>query len=312
MASLQILRSGPHSLVIDRGRNGFQDIGVSPGGAADQHAYNWANRLVGNPANSAALEITFGGVELQFSHACRIAVCGAKMPLSLSQANSAKQVDLWQTIDIQAEQILKLAPAPYGLRSYLAIQGGLRVHQELNSYSSSPKQGLGPFNGRALKAGDQLPYLAATQFSKSLPQQTPARFIPDYQQPLKLALIPGYQFSLFSPQQIDLLTKQTYQISDLSDRMGIRLEGEAFATPPKTLESEAIAQGAVQVPPNGLPIILSVDRQTVGGYPKLGCISRLDLFALNQRRAQQTVQFYISSQQQQRQRWLAFERYFSW
>ncbi len=312
MASLEILRGGPHSLLIDRGRNGFQNIGISPGGAADQHAYNWANRLVGNPANSAALEITFGGVELQFSHACRIAVCGANMPLSLSQSNSTTSTNLWQTIDIQAGQILKLATARSGLRSYVAVQGGLRVHRELNSYSSSPRQNLGPFNGRALKAGDLLPYLPASQLAACIVQQTPTRFIPDYQQPLKLALIPGYQFSQFSSQQIDLLTKQSYHISDLSDRMGIRLQGSAFTDSPKSLESEAIAQGAVQVPPNGLPIVLSVDRQTVGGYPKLGCISRLDLFALNQRRPQQTVQFYVSTQQQQRQRWLDFERFFAW
>ncbi|WP_163134924.1 biotin-dependent carboxyltransferase family protein [Agarivorans sp. Alg241-V36] len=312
-ASLTVLRSGPQMLIVDHGRIGFQHIGVSPGGPADKHAFNWANRLLGNPVNSPALEITFGGAKLHFEQACLVAVCGAAMPLSLepTQANN-NQIASWQSIRVEAGQTLHLGPSRSGLRAYLAIQGGFILNSELDSVSSSPKQALGPFNGRALKPNDKLfyPLKSAKQLDSTPVQQTPNRYIPSYKEHLKLALIPGYQFHSFSQQQRQQILQQDYQLSDLSDRMGLRLNGSAIKDVPLTKESEAIALGAVQIPPNGLPIILSVDRQTIGGYPKLGCISRLDLFALNQRHPKQSLSFYLSTVEEQRQRWLAFENFF--
>ncbi|MEE1672412.1 biotin-dependent carboxyltransferase family protein [Agarivorans aestuarii] len=312
-ASLTVLRSAPQMLIVDHGRIGFQHIGVSPGGPADKHAFNWANRLLGNPVNSPALEITFGGAKLHFEQACQVAICGATMPLSLepTQANN-NQIANWHSIRIEAGQTLHLGPSGSGLRAYLAIQGGFILNNELNSVSSSPKQALGPFNGRALKPNDKLfyPLKSANQLGSTPVQQTPNRYIPNYKDHLKLALIPGYQFHAFSQQQRQQILQQDYQLSDLSDRMGLRLNGTAIKDVPLTKESEAIALGAVQIPPNGLPIILSVDRQTIGGYPKLGCISRLDLFTLNQRHPKQSLSFYLSTVEEQRQRWLAFENFF--
>ncbi|WP_220718046.1 5-oxoprolinase subunit C family protein [Agarivorans litoreus] len=313
-ASLTVLRSGPQMLVVDQGRIGFQHIGVSPGGPADKHAFNWANRLLANPVNSPALEITFGGAKLHFEQACQIAVCGAAVPLSfeINKANN-KPIATWQSIDVEAGQTLHMGASRSGLRAYLAIQGGFILNSELHSVSSSPKQALGPFNGRALKQNDKLLYSikSAKQLASTPVKQTPHQFIPNYKEHLKLALIPGYQFHAFSPQQRQQILQQDYQISELSDRMGVRLKGIAIKNVPQTKESEAIALGAVQIPPNGLPIILSVDRQTIGGYPKLGCISRLDLFALNQRHPKQSISFYVSSVEEQRQRWLTFENFFS-
>ncbi|MDO6685030.1 MULTISPECIES: biotin-dependent carboxyltransferase family protein [unclassified Agarivorans] len=312
-AAMNIIRSGPHTLVVDQGRFGYQDIGVSPGGPADLHAYYWANRLLGNSVNCAALEVTIGGAQFQFSHSCTIAVCGAKMPITVTAANTNTSINLatWRTIKVNAGDRLSLAPARSGLRSYLAISGGFSVRPELGSVSSSIKQKLGAFNGRLLAAGDKLEYITSCQHPALSQQQVPNRFLPDYQQTLKLALIPSYQFQQFTQKDIDTLRHQTYTLSELSDRMGLRLVGDPLVDIPPSGESEAIALGAVQVPPNGLPIVLSVDKQTIGGYPKLGCIARLDLYALNQRRPQQAVQFYISSWQAQRQRWLAFQQFFS-
>ncbi|WP_221077030.1 biotin-dependent carboxyltransferase family protein [Agarivorans aestuarii] len=313
-ASLTVLRSGPQMLVVDQGRIGFQHIGVSPGGPADKHAFNWANRLLANHVNSPALEITFGGAKLHFEQACQIAVCGAEVPLTfeINKANN-KPITTWQSIDVEAGQTLSIGASRSGLRAYLAIQGGFLLDSELNSVSSSPKQALGPFNGRALQQNDKLHYCikSAKQLASTPVQQTPYQFIPNYKEHLKLALIPGYQFHAFSTQQRQQILQQEYQLSELSDRMGVRLKGIALDNVPRTKESEAIALGAVQIPPNGLPIILSVDRQTIGGYPKLGCISRLDLFALNQRHPKQSISFYLSSAEEQRQRWLAFENFFN-
>ncbi|UPW20637.1 biotin-dependent carboxyltransferase family protein [Agarivorans sp. TSD2052] len=317
-ANLTLLRSGPQTCVVDQGRIGYQDIGISPGGAADLQAFYWANRLLSNRANEACLEIAIGGASIQFEKACSIAVCGADTPLKiLSSKNSAAvNADTWQTIQIADGDTLQINPARSGLRAYLAVKGGLIVNKELGSASSSVKQLLGPFDGRWLKNNDRISYHDKPQIEYNISAssailQTPYRFIPNYLEPLNLALIPSYQFQQFSNQDIALLCQQTYKVSDLSDRMGVRLTGQAFKHVPNNIESEAIALGAVQVPANGLPIILSVDRQTIGGYSKLGCVSRLSLYQLNQRRPNQTVKFYLSSWEVEHEKWSAFQQFFS-
>ncbi|WP_432467858.1 biotin-dependent carboxyltransferase family protein [Agarivorans sp. Z349TD_8] len=308
VGQLSVLRSGPQTSVVDQGRTGYQDIGISPGGAADLHAFLWANRLLGNAPGAAALEIAIGGATFQFNQTCQVAVCGADMPLKVSGASRNPQPAPWQSFTVLAGQSLNLGTARSGLRSYLAIKGGLQVKKQLGSASSSMRQGLGPFMGRWLSQGDQLNYLSSAIEPR---KQTPNRFIPDYNQALCLNLIPGYQFHQFSRHAIQTLCHQTYRVSALSDRMGIRLDGVSLDSVPASGESEPIALGAVQVPPSGHPIVLSIDKQTIGGYPKLGCISRLSLYALNQRRAKQTLKFQLSSWQQQRQYWLQFQHFFN-
>ncbi|MDP4535752.1 biotin-dependent carboxyltransferase family protein [Alkalimonas collagenimarina] len=291
MTGIRIEQPGILSLLQDQGRFGQSQLGLTTGGPADAEAFRWANALLGNTPGSCCIEISMGGLELTMLQPSRIAVCGAEMPLRINQ----QPKPLWQSHPVQAGDIIELAMATAGLRSYLAVDGGFQLTPQFGSLSTVVREGIGGLDGGKLKVGQQL----AIGTHQNKPNwQLPKSYRPDYQAPLKLRLIEGYQSDDFSIASKQRFYQHTFRISQQSDRMGYRLEGLALSSQRRSMLSEGICYGAVQVPPDGQPIVLLSDRQTLGGYPKLGSVLSLDCWQLAQRSAGTELHFEAISIEQ--------------
>ena len=180
-----------------------------------------------------------------------------------------------------------------GLRAYLAVSGGFKPAMKLGSCATVSREGLGGIDGQGAKLakGDRLEFERNAAFVEAF---LPESAIPDYQQHLRLGVIPGYQYESFPAVQRMKFFSCDYEISQNIDRMGYRLKGDAIHSDLDGIVSEGIAYGAIQVPSDGQPIVLMKDRQTIGGYPKIGCLSALDAGLLAQRGPGSSVSFYLS------------------
>lgn len=302
---LKVIKPGVLTLVQDLGRFAYQHIGLSPGGAADEHAFLWANRLLNNRPNSPALEICFGGLQLEAFAKTTIAITGAEMNATLNE----RSIKNWQTHTLNVGDRLKFAHATSGIRSYLAIQDGFQLQPSFGSVATVMREKMGGLDGDGspLKADDFLP---CTEHKPKLTTHVPPLFIPDYQQPLILSVIPSEQTDQVDAAELEKLYHWTYRISPQSDRMGIRLEGEPIRPKLNGIISEGIAYGTIQLPPDGQPIILLKDRQTMGGYPKLGTLFVLDAFLLSQQQAHTEVRFTQMSLEEAQEKLRYFYRFF--
>lgn len=301
---LRVINPGVLTLVQDLGRFGYQHLGLSPGGAADEQAFLWANRLLGNSPNSPALEICLGGLVLEAERATRVAFTGADAQATLSGQRLAP----WQTINLKAGDELKFGYPKTGVRSYLAVEGGFHIAPTFGSVATVMREGLGGLKGvgSPLKKGDRLP-CAVAPVGPVL--RVPPPYIPDYSDSPTLRVIEGHQAKLFNQADLELFYSSDYQISNQSDRMGARLSGPALTAGEQGIISEGTSFGAIQVPPDGQPIVLLKDRQTIGGYPKLGTVFVLDAFALAQRQPHTKVRFQpmeLTQAQQLLNRFYAF------
>lgn len=302
---LKVLKPGILTLVQDLGRFAYQHIGLSPGGAADEHAFLWANRLLNNRPNNPALEICFGGLQLEVLANTNIAITGAEMNATLND----QPLENWQTHSIKVGDKLNFAHASSGIRSYLAIQEGFQLQPSFGSVATVMREKIGGIDGygNPLKADDFLP---CSEHKLTVTTHVPPLFIPDYQQPLILGVIPNEQNAQFTESELEKLFHWTYKISPQSNSMGIRLEGEPIIPKVNGIISEGIAYGTIQVPPDGQPIILLKDRQTMGGYPKLGTLFVLDAFLLAQQQAHTEVRFTQISLEDAQEKLRYFYRFF--
>ena len=292
MGQLKIIKGGAMSLLEDLGRFGYQNMGLTTGGAMDEHASFWANRLLGNPVDCVVLEMTLGNVELLAEHDCVIALCGADMPMLIN----GRSVMNWSTHYLTQGDCVTLGWAREGMRCYLAVKGGFQVTPEFGSVSTVVRESLGGLNGQALTSGDLLPFFDEEQSDKPhLKKMVPWYSQPDYTSVPTLRVITGYQFEQLSTDDIDRFFSSSYEIKADSDRMGFRLSGPALSSASDGIMSEGIAYGAIQIPTDGQPIILLKDRQTLGGYPKLGTLLPVDAFRLSQSRPGSEVRFSLIS-----------------
>jgi len=306
---LLIEKPGFLSLIQDAGRRGVMHLGLATGGAMDRHAWAWANYLLGNYFGAAALEITFGQVEFVSQLNASIAITGAQVTVTV---NGAAQ-PLWATLSLKAGDRVALGAPRAGLRSYLAVAGGFSVAAGLgNSCATLHREKTGGLNrdGQPLNAGDLLPCAAQSQ-NPPLQRQVPVDWIPDYREALILDVIMGSQIERFPSRSLECFFTQPYTLSPQSDRMGARLNGPALEVFGERLISEGISLGAVQVPANGLPIILLNDRQTIGGYPKLGAVTPRSLDALAQRQPGSQLQFRPVALYEAQRREKAFLNFFN-
>ncbi|AYC34278.1 biotin-dependent carboxyltransferase family protein [Pseudomonas cavernae] len=285
MSGLLVLRPGPLSLLQDGGRHGWQHLGVSPSGALDWHAAAWANRLLDNPWGTPLLEIALGDVELQSRVDTWLALTGAELPATVDGV----PLPAWSRFPLRAGQRLKLGFARSGQRAYLAVAGGFRVSLVLDSVSTQVREGLGGLAGQGAKlaTGDLLPCAAA---SFECTASVPWPYQPDYRVAPLLRVITGGDALEFAAEQLRAFFSQGWRLSPQSDRMGARLQGEPLQAPQRQW-SLGMSRGAIQVPPDGQPIILLADHQTMGGYPVLGWLHPLDLNRLAQCPAQQRLRF---------------------
>jgi len=284
VSALVIEHPGLLSLLQDRGRFGQAALGLTTGGPMDPVAAALANRLLGNGEDDALVEVSFGGLQLRADGPAQVAVTGADLPLSLND----EPCPAWTVIDLASGDRLCLGYAKTGCRSYVAARGGIEVARPFGSAATVLREGIGGLNGARLQRGDRLPLRGCGPVER---RWLPPRHRPRYQHRATLRIVPGYQHRSFPRNEQERFFGSAYTVSDRSDRMGYRLEGPAMHCDLDGILSEGIAPGAVQLPPDGQPIVLLRDRQTIGGYPKIGSVLSLDCAALAQLRPGDTLTF---------------------
>jgi biotin-dependent carboxylase-like uncharacterized protein len=313
VSATEIISCGPGVTVQDAGRFGFENIGITTGGAVDPLAYRTGQQLLGNPATAAALEIPLGNLSLRLTERRRVVVTGAPTPISVASGDRAMNT----SFVLDADTVLSLGRIDAGMRCYIAFEGGINTPLVLGSRSTVVREGLGGLEGRALVAGDRLPlgdaFEAPCRSTVSRRYEQPNQKTggsatapdPAKQSPVKLRFLPGFQFDAFPADARDMLISKPYRVSARGDRMGVRLEGGDVQTGMSQLWSEGTCLGAIQIPPDGQPIVLLNDRQTMGGYPKAGAVIASDCARLAQLRPGATIQLTpISLREADRVRWL--------
>lgn len=280
---IEVLYAGLGDLVMDRGRPGWAALGVPAGGAADPAALAAANRLVGNDADTAGLEIVLRGPSLRFPQGGVVTLTGARFAASRS---SGVPVAWNETLVLAAGETLTLGEALDGCRCWLAIAGGLTVPAVMGSGSTFLPGGFGGFLGRVLRAGDAL----ACGTPMDALQLRRARG-PGCEQASPLRVVPGPQAGLFDDAGLAAFFAGTYRVQPASDRRGLRLKGPAVTHRQGELPSQGVVPGAVQVPPDGQPIILGWDGPVTGGYPVIAGVVAADLSRLAQLRPGDALRF---------------------
>lgn len=289
MKLIEVHVPGLLTTVQDIGRPGFGPMGVSASGAADPVALRIGNRLVGNPTGAAALEMTLHGGSFLFPDGGVIALTGSDFGATLDK----QPLEVWASAEVKPGQTLQLGTTKSGARCYLCVRGGLVVPDFLGSSSTHLLSGLGGFEGRALRKGDVLrvanPKEAFQMFHK---KRASRRTLEALAQRKVLRVTAGPQAAWFSAASEKLLYQSTYRLTEESNRMGLRLAGPALKEDGSgEMISEGVSLGAVQVTAGGLPIILFVEQQTTGGYPKIANVISADLHRLGQLRPRDEIHF---------------------
>lgn len=286
MKVIQVQASGLFTTVQDLGREGFGPMGVSPSGAADPISLRLGNRLVGNPEGASALEMTLIGGAFQFPEGAILALAGSDFGATLDSA----PVDIWTSFEAGPGQTLRLGPTRSGARCYLCVQGGIAVPPFLGSASTHILSGLGGLDGRPLRQGDVLSIgPAAASFRK----RTLAPHVLERLSPRKvLRVTPGPQSDSFPESSRQLFYSSAYRVTEEANRIGLRLEGSPIpALSAGDMITEGVSLGAIQVPSGGMPIILFVEQQTTGGYPKIANVISADLPGVGQLRPRDELRF---------------------
>jgi len=276
MSRLTIQASTPLCLLQDAGRFGVRHLGVTQGGAADWRSLAWANWLLGNALDLPAVEITLGGFTVCAEEDCLMALAGADLGARIDGEALAP----WRSFKLRQGQTLQFSQPLLGARAYLAAPGGFIAPSVLGSSATVVREELGGLDGRGLPLakGATLRYSGDTL----LLREVPAQQRPDLRLDTPLDLVLGAQIGEFSGQSLFDAFNSAWTLDSRADRMGIRLLGTALQYQGRPMISEGIPLGAVQVPPDGQPIVLLNDRQTIGGYPRLGALTPLALARLAQ------------------------------
>ena len=277
---------GVQSSIQDAGRAGFSDIGLTQSGAMDEYAFGYANLLLGNPFNTSVIEIAIGGIVLRACGNFSMALCGANMNCKLNEVS----IEPWQTYTLKEGDLLSFGFAALGHFAYISVMGGFLTPVTYGSFSTSIKEGLGGIEGRKLLKGD---FLACANKVLKNKRKVEKPSIPTYEKEVVLRVVLGYQNELFTPKQQHVFFNTPYLYKGEGDRMGYRLCGEKVVPSLTGILSEPICFGAIQIPSHGEPIVLLKERQTIGGYPKIGSVLCVDCFKLSQLRAGGVVKFEV-------------------
>jgi biotin-dependent carboxylase-like uncharacterized protein len=277
MAVIQVQVPGLFTTVQDLGREGFGPMGVSPSGAADSIALRAGNWLVGNPPNAAGLEMTLLGGTFLFPQGGIVALTGSDF---------GAPIPMWTSVNLESGATLRLGSTQSGARCYLCIQGGIIVKLFLGSASTHVLSGLGGLEGRALRKGD---VLSIGEADASFPNRTISPMA--YRKCIRVTAGPQSKWFPHSS-----LYGGAYRVTEEANRMGLRLDGPPIPSPSGAkMITEGVSLGAVQVPPGGQPIILFVEQQTTGGYPKIANVISADLPSVGQLRPRDEIRFELVS-----------------
>ncbi|WP_445491372.1 5-oxoprolinase subunit C family protein [Niallia sp. 03133] len=302
--TISVNRPGLLTSIQDLGRYGFQQHGVIVSGAMDALSLRIANLLVGNDEKEAVMEITLIGPSLTFHEDCLIAITGG----DLSPSINGKPVSAWRPIYIAKGSILNFGQCMEGCRAYLAVAGGYKISDVMNSKSTYLLAGIGGYNGRSLNTGDQLGCGDMSEKSTKLFHQLKLKqkgasfamtgwfvnrkeFLFVQKAPV-IRVMNGGQFDLFKQSSLVDFFSHSFKVSSQSDRMGYRMAGPAIELKEQVeMVSEAVTHGTIQIPSDGNPIILLADRQTTGGYPKIGQVATVDLPLIAQTKPGEEIYF---------------------
>ncbi|MGR5254197.1 biotin-dependent carboxyltransferase family protein [Vibrio astriarenae] len=308
--SLLVKKAHQGVLLQDFGRFGLAHWGITTGGPVDAYAYSWVNRLLNNRANSSIIEITLGQTEFFIQHSAWFAIGGGNLDAQLD----GHHIENWSSFYARRGQTLRFNQPKSGLRAYLGVTGGFEVPQTLSSCSTVSRDRLGGLNGdgQHLKSGDTLNFAYPNSKQSSKRQFVSFRFIPDYERPIYLRVIQGYQSSHFEKSAMSEFYNNEYTVNKDSNRMGYRFEGAEIASPNQGILSEGLAIGSIQITPKGLPIVMMADHQTIGGYPKIGCVSQVDLPRLAQAKPGQKIFFQPGNLQELQDAWCRWALFFGY
>lgn len=286
VGTIRVIEGGLLTTVQDLGRPGYQMLGVSPAGAADEYAFRLANWAVGNPPEAAGLEITLVGPRLLFTSDTLVALTGA----DLGPVLDGQPLPMWQAVRVRGGSTLAFAGGTRGCRAYLAVAGGIDVPPVLGSRSTDLLGRFGGVDGRALRAGDELPLGQPPPGAP--PRPIPPELVPLYPEEVEARVVLGPQEDHFTSEGLRVFLGSPYLVTPQSDRIGLRLEGPAVRHRGRAdIISDGMPAGAVQVPQDGRPLVVLANRQTVGGYPKIATVISADLWRLAQLRPGNRVFF---------------------
>jgi biotin-dependent carboxylase-like uncharacterized protein len=286
MRALEVLGTGPLALVQDLGRPGYAHLGVPPSGALDVPALKLANRLVGNDEAAAGVESLFGGLRLRAKTSCTIAVTGPPVAVSVDGRAVGSHAPVW----LAPGQIAAIGTPAAGLRCYLAVSGGIAVEPELGSRSRDVLSEIGP---APLRVGDRLPLGPPSGVPSGadvvLPTVAPSELVVPVEAGPRAHWFTGLAAGL----------AKTWTVTAESNRVGLRLDGTALTREDdyagRELPSEGLLTGAIQVPPNGMPVVFLADHPTTGGYPVAAVVRQASLPALAQARPGTLLRFHSST-----------------
>ncbi|GEA10788.1 biotin-dependent carboxyltransferase family protein [Alteromonas sp. KUL49] len=283
---IKLIDSGLRSIIVDSGRRGVQCDGFCQSGPMDDEAYWWGNYMVGNRPSTPQLEV-IGAVTLSIEKAGIVSVTGRGVVAKVND----KLVDTWQPIAVDEGDTLKFESSPLGTRSYLAVNGIWNVPSAIGSACTVTRESLGGLrgDGSPLQPDDRIDIKSSTL---NITAHVEAESIsPNYSLSTPIDVILGYQHAAFSGGSQRTFFNSTYTVSNNIDRMGYRLSGPSVVSSLKNLRSEGINLGDIQCPPDGQPIVMMRDRQTLGGYPKIGTVAAYDIGRLAQSVPGETVTF---------------------
>jgi len=283
--AIHVTEAGLLTTVQDLGRNGYSHLGISFGGAADSIAMRIANLLVGNEENAATLEMTLMGATLEFDDASVVALTGGECDCRIG----GDAAPTWQAVRVPSRGVLACGRIRKGARLYVAVRGGLEVQPILSSASTNLAGHFGGLEGRALRNGD---LLGVRRGAHSVVRTLQAEAADAFYSRGPIRVTRGAQHDWFGEEAFDKLLSRPYTVSEESNRSGLRLKGEPI---PRRIRSQLLTEGvpvgAIQVPEDEQPIVLFVDQNTTGGYPKIANVISADIHRVGQLRPRDQVRF---------------------
>ncbi|RZM29057.1 MAG: biotin-dependent carboxyltransferase family protein [Pedobacter sp.] len=285
----KVIKAGMLSTIQDLGRYGYRKSGIIVSGAMDKLALRIGNLLLGNNEEEAGLEITLIGPALLFEEAQSIVLTGADLSPSIDGA----PIKMWRPVFIPKGSILTFGKPASGCRAYLSVAGGFKIKPALGSYATYLQAGIGGWEGRALKPGDQIPFKQPYKDKGKFNWTPDLKLYPGLNKQT-VSVIAGPEFDLFTKESTAAFLSQEFSISKENNRMGYRLDGPGIhLAENKEMLSSAVTFGTVQVPQQGKPIVLMADCQTTGGYPRIAQVITADLSILAQKQTGSQIKFEL-------------------
>ena len=282
--SLELINNPFFVTLQDRGRFSYTHLGVTNSGVMDEYSYFIANKLLGNSLETNILEIGCSNVVFKVNKNTTLCLTGANCEFFIND----KLKELWQNYEVKKNDIIKIGKILSGNWIYLGVCGGFSIKKEFGSNSTTVKENLGGITGTRLKKGDILAFHKTKKINKKFLKK---EFIPKYEDELSLRVLLSYQYENFSKEEIKKFFSSTYLVTKDFNRMGCKLQGNSIKCDINGIISEGIAFGSIQIPKDGQPIVLLKERQTIGGYPKIGTVLNIDCFKLAQAKIGTKIRF---------------------